>query len=148
MDKLCISLLVAFGALAASPVQAKQTYASYEGADAVQVGTGGTKLAKNGIDYWTTGSPPRRFQVLGIITDARKNRAFDGDVLGSKSIAKLATKAGGDAVIMGTGDIRNVGTVSSFNANAYGNSAWGTGFRRTITRTTTQIIVIRYLPEQ
>jgi hypothetical protein len=108
---------------------------------------GGTKLTKNGIDYWTTGSPPRRFQVLGIITDARKDRLFDGDVLGSASVAKLARDAGGDAVIMGSQDARNVGTVTSFNANAYGNSAWGTGFRRRITRTTTQIVVIKYLPE-
>jgi hypothetical protein len=40
MRKLFIPLLITVWALALSPAQAKQSYAGYEGANSVQVGTG------------------------------------------------------------------------------------------------------------
>lgn len=113
MKKLIIAALV----LSASSVApAKQEYAAYEGRDAIQVGNGGTKITKNGIDFWTTGSPPHRYQVLGILTDARKNRRFDGNVIGSESVAKKAIAAGGDAVIVAGADTKAAGFVTSGNA--------------------------------
>lgn len=110
---------------AAVPVAAEQTYAAYEGPAAIQTGTGGTKITKNGIDYWTAGTPPRRYQVLGMLIDARKNRASDGEVLGSKSVAKRTLDVGGNAVLFG--DQRSVG------AN--------------LVRTTTQLQVVKYLDD-
>ena len=82
---------------ATSTAYAKQEYATYEGLDAIQQGRGGTKITKNGIDYWTNGTPPRRFQVLGFLTDARKNRLVDGNVVGSKSVAEKTLRVGGSA---------------------------------------------------
>lgn len=109
----------------AVPVAAEQTYAAYEGIAAIQTGTGGTKITKNGIDYWTSGTPPRRYQVLGMLIDARKNRASDGEVLGSKSVAKRTLDVGGSAVIFG--DQRSVGA--------------------DLVRTTTQLLVVKYLDD-
>ena len=60
------------------PVMGAQVYATYEGTASIQIGSGGTKVTANGIDYWTTGTPPRRYQVLEISTDARKDRLADG----------------------------------------------------------------------
>jgi hypothetical protein len=93
----------------------------------------------NGIDYWTSGSPPRRYQVLGILTDARKDRMFDGKVLGSKSIAKRTLDVGGNAVILEP----NTSQTSEFNAG----SANGNVFASTTTRTTTQLLVVKYLDD-
>jgi hypothetical protein len=132
-------------ALVAAPVAAKQDYASYEGKDAIQEGHGGTKVAKNGIDFWTSGSPPRRFQVLGILTDARKDRLLDGNVIGSKSVAKKTLEAGGNAVIVAGSDTAAAGFVQFNNAYANGNGFSGNSTGRMVNRTTTRLIVIKYL---
>jgi len=129
------TLAIAF----AVPVAAEQTFAAYEGPAAIQTGTGGTKITKNGIDYWTSGTPPRRYQVLGILTDARKDRPTDGNVLGSKSVAKRTLEAGGNAVIFG-----------DQSAKVSGASAFATeSFAATTiqTRTTTQLLVVKYLDD-
>ena len=123
--------------LLASPAFAEQTWAAYEGPGAVQTGSGGTKITENGIDYWTTGTPPRRYQILGVLTDARKDRLADGKVLGSKSVARRALSVGGNAVIFGGSDAKSAGIVGGLS----GGFAWG----RQINRTTTQLLVVKYL---
>lgn len=80
---------------AASP----KSFATYEGPDAVRTGTGGSKLTKHGIDYWISGSPPRRYRLLGRLTDARYT-AYHSDVAGSPSIAKRVKQLGGNAVVV------------------------------------------------
>jgi hypothetical protein len=142
---VAVALVLMF---ATSELSARQLYAGYEGPDAVQTGQGGAKIVKNGIDYWTNGSPPRRFQILGILTDARSNRPFDGSAIGSKSVAKVAIDAGGDAVILGDRNSHVVGVSHENNLNFSGNSAFGSGFSRVVRRTTTQILVIKYLPAE
>lgn len=134
-------------ALSATTAYAKQEYAAYEGLDAIQQGRGGSKITKNGIDYWTNGTPPRRFQVLGFLTDARKDRAFDGNVVGSKSVAEKALKAGGDAVVFLGADTRAAGVVGTANVYGQGNMAFGNSFGRVVNRTTTQMLVIKYLAD-
>lgn len=138
---------VVLASVTVTPLSARQTYASYEGTDAIQIGVGGTRITKNGIDYWTTGSPARRFQILGILTDARKNRLTDGNVLGSKSVAEKTLAAGGDAVIIDASDTRSVGFAHSSSTYFNGNNALNFGSGHVIDRTTTQLIVIKYLPE-
>lgn len=132
------SLLLAALVAVALPTatSAKQTYAAYEGTDSIRTGTGGTKITKNGIDYWTSGTPPRRYQVLGLLIDARKDRVTDGNVLGSKSVAEKTIAAGGDAVLIGSADARMNGVAGN------GNVA------NIITRTTTQLLVVKYLPAE
>ena len=122
------------------PVMGAQVYATYEGTASIQIGSGGTKVTANGIDYWTTGTPPRRYQVLEISTDARKDRLADGHVLGSKSVAKRTREAGGDAVIFNDADTKLAG-VSGYAANGYLAG-------RIVNRTTTHLIVVKYLEPQ
>ncbi len=129
--------------LATTSVSAKQTWAAYEGRDAIQAGQGGTKVQKNGIDYWTSGTPPHRFQVLGMLTDARKDRIFDGDVIGSKSIASKVKEAGGDAVIVMGASSQVSGYSSHGNAFATGNGISAFGGGRVHNRTTTQLAVVK-----
>lgn len=131
-----MKMLVVAGVIAAGPISAKQTYAAYEGTAASQIGTGGTKITKNGIDYWTTGSPARRYQILGVLIDARKGRITDGSVLGSKSVAEKAKAAGGDAVLLETAEARGAGIAGLPTRTDQ------------LTRTTTQITVIKYLPPE
>lgn len=50
---------------------AKITYSAYEGPASVKTGEGGTKITKNGIDYWTSGTPPRQYEVIGMVQDRR-----------------------------------------------------------------------------
>ena len=123
--------------LLATPALSEQVYAAYEGAASIQLGTGGTKVTANGIDYWTTGTPPRRYQILGILTDARKDRRADGHVLGSKSVARRAIDVGGNAVIFENSESRLSG-VGGFAGDAYLAG-------RTVYRTTTHLIVVKYL---
>lgn len=131
--------------LISSPALAKQEYATYEGADAIRTGVGGSRISKNGIDYWTTGTPPRRYQILGILTDARKNRLLDGNVIGSKSVAKIVNAAGGNAVIVAGSETKDWGAIGTTNGFVSGSTYSGNFNSISITRTTTQLLVVKYL---
>ena len=66
---------------------------------AVIEGKGGTVRVVDGIDFWESGEPDRRYKILGLIDDTR------GEGLISRSgkdsaIAKVAREHGGDAVIL------------------------------------------------
>lgn len=125
---------------AGTPLLARGQFAAYEGPDAVKTGTGGAKIAAEGVDFWTTGTPPRRFQVLGFITDTRHDKLLSGHAIGSGGIAKQVREAGGDAVIVLDQDRNTDGVIGSINLN--GGASWG----RTVHEVTTQFVVIKYLP--
>jgi uncharacterized protein YbaP (TraB family) len=77
----------------------KISFAAYEGTGSnVITGKGGTKVSENGIDYWTTGDPPRPFHYLGAM------KVVGDDPIGRKDVAKEAVKAGGDAVVLKRSD--------------------------------------------
>ena len=118
--------------------QAKIDFAIYEGPTRVLEGEGGTKISKNGIDYWTTGTPPRRYQILGFVQDKRDEYWDGGQAVGSPNIAKKVKAAGGDAVILQTqeeaGQSGGLGSGNPFYA-------WGmSGGSKTVTR----ILVVKY----
>jgi hypothetical protein len=50
-------------------------YYTYSGSP-VYTGTGGASKNVNGIDLWVTGSPPRKFMIIGYIEDSRPNRGI------------------------------------------------------------------------
>ncbi len=148
-------------------LRAKQLFALYDGPDAVKVGSGGTRVDKNGIQYWTQGAPVRPFRVLGIFDDSRKDRWWDGDAIGSKSIAKKVAELGADAVIVldKNTKLSSINTLSEYSyngsfggtANSFGGfgsfggsySGSGSGFSTTfaINRVTTRLLVVHYLTE-
>jgi hypothetical protein len=132
----------------ALPVHAKTRYETYEGRNSVAVGQGGSRLTKGGIDFWNTGDPPRRYQVIGIIRDNRGTGALFGNAVGSSGIAKLVLKAGGDAVIILNEASSLTGVWTQGNVAAYGNQAYASGLAIPIQERVTTMAVIKYLPDE
>src|SRR5262245_9038993 len=95
-----LGMCVAVAAMTlAAPAMAGLKFAAYEGPSAVRHGEGGTRVTKNGIDYWTTGTPPRLYQIIGILTDRRYDD-WDPSLVGSPGVAKETKRLGGHAVII------------------------------------------------
>lgn len=128
--------------------EAKSHFVAYEGKDSVQEGRGGTKVAKNGIDYWTTGLPPHRYQILGIITDKRCiGSKLCGDPVGSPAIAEAAKAAGGNAVLFMSEVDKAMGSVGGASAYGNGHSASGFGWSAMVGDHVTTLVVVKYLPD-
>jgi hypothetical protein len=90
-------------ALLVGPARAGTGFLTYDGWDSVQQGQGGEKKAVGGVDFWMTGSPPRRFKILGSIDGARRKGGLAGMVSFSSpddGVAKQTLAVGGDAVIL------------------------------------------------
>ncbi|MCX7267145.1 MAG: hypothetical protein NTU75_01245, partial [Sphingomonadales bacterium] len=143
--KRSISFVTLALAFATAPIlsapafaQAKIDFAIYEGPPKVATGEGGTKITKNGIDYWTTGTPPRRYQIIGFVQDRRDELMDGGHAIGSPSIASKVKRAGGNAVIVESqeevGKTGGVGSASPlFGFLAMGGS-----------KSVTRMLVIKY----
>jgi len=138
-------ILALLMAIPICPAHAKTRFFAYEGRDSIVEGRGGTRISKNEIDYWTSGTPPRRFQVIGFIDDSRGTGALHGDVVGSRSIARLAKAAGGQAVIILDSSTETVGLWGSSNSYSGQGQTTGNGIVTAIRRRHTKIAVIRYL---
>lgn len=119
--------------LLASCSHASQEYAVYEGS-ALRSGEGGAKTTMAGIDFWTVGSPPRKYSILGLLTDTRRDQRFSRAGFDDAVAAKVK-KVGGDAVII-------VDSASELAAiYRSGNIA------APISDRTTQMVVIKYEAE-
>ena len=128
-------------------LSAKTEFAQYEGKDSIREGQGGTKIIARGVEFWTTGTPPRRFQIIGILTDTRKDKLLSGHAMGSSAIAKKVQEAGADAVILLNQNSAYAGTTGSlntFNSGEYG-SAFVAG--HDVHEITSRFLVIRYLAQ-
>lgn len=130
--------------------QAKIDFAVYEGTPVIKTGTGGTKITKNGIDWWTTGEPPRRYQVIGAVQDKRDETWDGGHAIGSPSISGKVKKAGGDAVIIQSEDeAGHGGGFSSTTGGASGGFGWLFGLGMSGgSKTITRMVVVKYLPDE
>ena len=146
MRKFVVVAAVALACFAV-PAIAREHFQSYEGRDAIQEGQGGTRLKQNGIDYWTSGNPPRRYQILGLLIDKRGMGRIAGDALGSASIAQAVKDKGGDAVIFLGEQDKVQGSVGSGFAS--GGRGWGSGFgvSATFGDRETAMQVVKYLPD-
>ncbi|MBC2652052.1 hypothetical protein H7F50_19100 [Novosphingobium flavum] len=134
---------------ASAGAQAKIDFALYEGKPVVRTGEGGTKITKNGIDYWTSGEPPRRYQVIAMVQDKRDEFWDGGHAVGSPSIAAKVKKAGGDAVIIQSeNEAGHGGGYSSTTGSASGGLGWLFGFGASGgSKTITRMVVVKYLPD-
>jgi hypothetical protein len=123
-------------------------FQSWEGRNSVVEGHGGTRKVVDGMDVWTHGDPPRRFQVLGIIEDERPGGLIPMAQL-KHDIVQKARQYGGDAVIFVSSQSQLAGyyTAGSASAYGYGNSATAFGSSTTvpITRRSSSYVVIKYL---
>lgn len=141
-----IYLIAAYVAVSLSAVAvAGVEFAAYEGPDAVQAGNGGAKITKDGVDFWTQGTPPRRYQVLGFLTDRRKDKLFSGKAVGSSGLAKRVQKLGGDALILADQNSQHAGHVGMLNSNGFGGVNM---MGRAVNNITSTFVVIRYLPAE
>lgn len=121
--------------------QAKIDFSVYEGPPQIQTGTGGAKVTKNGIDYWTMGTPPRRYQIIGAIQDKRDETWDGGQAVGSPTVAKKVKKAGGNAVIVQSQDEKG-------NSGSAGSGILNGLFLGGGSKTITVMLVVKYLPEE
>lgn len=71
---------------------------SYSGAKVI-TGTGGASKKVDGIDLWIEGTPPRNFQIVGVIHDHRPGRGISM-LLRDGKIAAVAKQQGGDGVLL------------------------------------------------
>ena len=76
---------------------ASTNYTTFEGGRVIE-GTGGTKKTVDGIDIWNNGTPPRKFKIIGIIDDVRR-QSLIGMAGYEGALVKKAKEAGGDAII-------------------------------------------------
>lgn len=131
--RLCAALLLLN---AASAAQAGLQFAQYEGFGAEQTGTGGTKISKGGVDFWTTGTPPRHYRILGVLTDTRYE-AWGKKAVGSAGVAARIRQFGGDAVILlGREDRSDGAYILPVGSSVIGGND---------VKTETQLQVIKYL---
>jgi hypothetical protein len=136
-------------------------FVAYEGKDAVQEGNGGEKKIVDGIEFWSNGAPPRKFRLIGYITDTRLKSGIIGMMRMSgleSSIAKEAKKAGGDAVILTdaaaetTGYVGQSQTTGQASATTFGNTTTAqaqsstTGIAVPVQKQHSKYAVVKYLP--
>ncbi len=126
---------IALALIACSAADAKTRFEVYEGKNDILEGSGGTKITEHGIDFWTNGAPPRRYQIIGIITDNRGEGNLIGRAVGSKSVAKKVIKAGGNAVILLDQQSKVTGVIS------------GDSWSSAVNEITTKMLVIRYVTQ-
>jgi hypothetical protein len=73
-------------------------YYTYTGTDVYQ-GHGGAAKNVNGIDIWLTGTPLRKFKIIGYITDSQPSKLIPMATRDS-DLAATAKKNGGDGILM------------------------------------------------
>jgi hypothetical protein len=149
-----LSLGLAAATLCFGPMSKAGTeFLPYEGKNTVQEGQGGTRKTVNGVDFWEDGAPPRRFQILGTITDRRRSNglfshvgALEGDLV------KLIKAQGGDAAIRSESQNEVIGVQGTSNGFAWGNRNWASGFGGSyaapVTVLNTRWTVVKYLPDE
>ncbi len=127
--------------LVASPaVSARGRFIAYEGNNALHTGTGGTSIARDGVEFWTSGTPARRFEILGTLQDTSDSTVTDPTTVGSASLARQARALAGDGLILASRNERSDG----FTGGWSGGDTIGIRGNR-ISYTTTTFVVVRYL---
>lgn len=78
---------------------AQTNYQQYEGrGPQIIEGQGGTKEVINGFDVWDNGTPPRRYQVLGVVVIEDSEGALANLRIRS-ALAEQIKAAGGNAAV-------------------------------------------------
>lgn len=126
---------------AASAGLARSQFAAVPDGGAVFEGEGGISIARDGVDFWTNGTPARRFQVLGTLTDRRSGALSAGQAVGSPALARQARELGADGLILFDRSVRDGGYVGVWSG---GDSLTPISGSRA-SSTTTTFVAVRYL---
>jgi hypothetical protein len=101
------------------------------------------------MDYWTTGAPPRRYQIIGVITDTKcMGIRLCGDAINRPAIAEAARSGGGDAVIVLGKSNDTRGMVGGSASYAGPNATEGFGWSSAVIERGSTMLVIKYLGEE
>lgn len=121
-----------------------QEFLPFEGKQTVYEGNGGTRRNVDGIDFWENGDPPRKFILLGYITDRRHRTGIWGAISMSNlesDVAKVAKQAGADAVILVSSDTETTGSTGYIPPNG------GAATIRPVQKQNSKYAAIRYAVE-
>lgn len=125
-------------------------FLTYVGRNGIHEGQGGEMKAVYGIDFWMSGEPLRKFQVLGSLTDRR----YDSGVIGwirmsslVSDIAKATKQAGGDAVVLQAERDDVIGVTGFGSASFYRGLSFGSSWAAPVTKHNSRFIVVKYLPD-
>jgi hypothetical protein len=125
-----------------------QDFTAYEGKNTVREGEGGGKKVVEGVDFWSDGEPPRKYKLVGYITDRRLKSGLFGmaSMAGlEKDVALLAKKNGGDAVIQMGSETETTGSVGTAFGSRFGNSASGFGAAAAVQKNNSKFAVLKYV---
>lgn len=92
--RLIIFILFAFTLAGCATVD----FQPYEGKNNLYEGEGGTKVVVDGIYFWTNGSPPRKYSIIGMVVSEIGSGVGDEAIIRS-SVAGEVKKQSGDAAI-------------------------------------------------
>ena len=117
----CIAIVLAIIGLSAC---ADTEVYNYSGSQIYQ-GTGGASRNVDGVELWVNGTPPRRYRIIGYITDQRLGGplAMAGR---NRGMASAARKAGGDAILLMGEQTNGMGSYTTGSAMAFGNGSTAT----------------------
>jgi hypothetical protein len=127
-----------------------QDFIAYEGKNAIREGEGGAKKTVEGVDFWSEGAPPKKFMLLGYITDRRQKSGLIGMASMAsleRDVAALTRKSGGDAVILMASDAETIGAVGTGTAHRWGNSSSGFGMAANVQKNNSKFAVLKYVTE-
>lgn len=127
-----------------------QEFAAWEGKQIVKVGEGGARKVINGIDFWTEGTPPKPYILIGYLLDTRHESGLYGMMRMSSlesSIAKKAKQVGGDAVVFMTSESQKYFGEGADEGNRIDVNINQDGFSGPITKRQSKYAVLRYVAE-
>jgi len=150
MLRVCIAAMLLF---AFSGAAHSQEFEQWEGKQQVYEGEGGTRKTVDGVDFWSNGSPPRRFILIGYVTDRRHKSGLWGTIRMSslfEDIAEVVKRVGGDAVIVLSAEAETTGAVGTGNffTPPSGGNTWGSTTTALVQKQITRGAVIKYLVEE
>ena len=122
---------------------ASTNYSTFEGGRVIE-GTGGTKKTVEGMDIWNNGSPPRKYKIVGIIDDVRRDALIQMS-LQEKALVKKAREAGGDAILFLDSKSEVLGFSNSGGAQIYGDNVNYQGSSTAIRNKITKVAVIKFV---
>ena len=147
MKAIFFTLLLVFTALPAHTQEFNKLHARQP---LIIEGNGGTMEIVDGIELWSSGDPPHRFEVLGYIEDNRRVSGLINQMrlkgLPGK-LAKIAKENGGNAVVLIDSSKETIGYYSQGNATASGNTAWGSATTVPVEKRSRRYAVVKYLPD-
>jgi hypothetical protein len=119
---------------------AQTDYQVYEGRNGPKIveGQGGTKSVIDGYEVWDNGSPPRRYQVLGVVEIEDFDNIFGRQRIQSALVNHIKAANGSAAVVV---SLSGGGNMLGAMVSSSGRVSTGMGFGKKVNR----YEIVRYL---